>query len=151
MACLKKRSSSKPSITVPPNLGGQSKPPVSSNETPINTAASGNVSTTLAQPNSSDNQGKSMSLATFFEKVDNDVAKVAPLVDTALSLVAAISPGVSSTVVVVEGVLKAAASAGLPLENDVESLWADIQSAVTSLATSAHAANAAAAPAPAAG
>lgn len=75
-----------------------------------------------------------MSLQSFFQKFDNDVAKVAPLVDLVLPMVAAISPSATATVSVVEGVVRGAAAVGVQLENDIEALWAVLQPAVTSLA-----------------
>lgn len=81
-----------------------------------------------------------MSLQNFFSKIDADVAKVAPIVDTAITLGLAIFPSEATVVSTVEVAVKAAAAAGLNLENDVESLWAAIQPAVASITSTTKAA-----------
>jgi hypothetical protein len=81
-----------------------------------------------------------MSLASFFSKLNNDVAKVAPLVDAVLAVAPAIVPSSASVVSIAEGVVKAAAAEGVALENDAETLWAGIQGAVTTLASAKSAA-----------
>ncbi len=92
-----------------------------------------------------------MSLQTFFSKLDGDIAKVAPIVDTAVTLGLAIFPSEASVVSAVEVAVKAAAAAGLSLENDVESLWSAIKPAVASITTATKAAAPAPTPAPSAG
>lgn len=77
-----------------------------------------------------------MSLTTFFQKVDADVAKIAPAVDAVLPVLATLIPSTAGVVSAAKGVIAVVAAEGPALETDLETLWSSVEGAVTDFTNS---------------